>query len=249
MSFVDYRIEGAVGLIVLDRPDRLNALGSELASDLEQACTSFESDHDARVLIIQGSGRSFSAGVDLREATEEPTQMGVVTDRVQQSMRRITKPIVAAVHGHVLGGGLWALMLNADLRIAAESAVFGMPEIHLAIPAVPQFFLAENIPLCVAMELVFNDEPMTAKRAYDVGLVNKVVADEALAGTAMKMAQRIAALSPWATKFIRAARLRAVSTSERLFELEAIRLEIRAALMESKDHRNALQAVGARLSR
>ena len=249
MSFVKYRTEGRVAVVTLDRPDRLNALGSELASDLEQACASFENDTHAPVLVVHGSGRAFSVGVDLREATERGTHTGVITDRVHQSMRSITKPIVAAVHGHVLGGGLWAVMLNADLRIAAESASFGMPEIRLAIPAVPQFFLAQNIPLCAVMELVLNDEPMTAKRAYDIGLVNKVVPDGELMDTAMKMAQRIAELSPWATKFIREARLKAVSTSERMLELEAIRQEIRSALAVSEDHQKALQAAAARLRR
>jgi enoyl-CoA hydratase len=242
MAFVKYERDGNIAIVTLNRPDRLNALGRELIEDLELACMKFENDPQARVAILTNSGGSFSAGADLKEAVKGQ-HIGIMTDHVDETMRKITKPVVAAVRGFVLGGGLWALLLNADIRIAAAGSTFGMPEIALAIPAVPHFFLVQNIPLSAAMELVLNEDPMPAQRAYDIGLVNKVVPDEQLMLAAMDMAEKIARLSPWATRLIREARLKAVMLTEQALELKEIRQKIRSELTHSEDYREALRAI------
>jgi enoyl-CoA hydratase/carnithine racemase len=243
MAFVDYEKNGSISVVTLKRPERLNALGSELVSDLEGAWKRFENDAEARVAILTGSGRSFSSGEDLKDVTQLAIKMGTSTNHVNEIMKTITKPIIVAINGIALGGGVWVLVLNCDVRIAAASATFGMPEIVFGIPVLPELFLAQNIPLCAVMELILTNDRMTAKRAYDIGLVNKVVPDEELMRTAIKIADMIAKLSPWAVQLVKQARLRAVEVFDEVWKVNQSRQDIRSELSRSDEHREALRAL------
>lgn len=239
-AVVNYVKKDKTVIITMNRPDRLNALDNELAAKLSDAFKRFENNPYAKVAILTGSGRAFSAGLDLKEMAwlrEEPEPQ-----RVDEVMRKITKPLIAAVNGLALGAGLRQLVLQCDVRIAATSATFGMPEIALAVPGVPEPFLAQGIPLCAAMELVLTGEPITAERAYQIGLVNKVVPRGELMPTAMKIAERIAGFSPRALRLIRQAGVQAIEASEEMLNWKQKRQDIRAELLKSGVHREAVRA-------
>lgn len=242
VKFINYQKKNSIVVITLNRPDRLNALGNEVVKELEEALNEFQCDAETRVAILTGSGRSFSVGADVKEGARRHTRLGVESDRVNCIMRKVEKPVIAAINGFALGSGLWALVLNCDIRIASLSATFGMPEIALAIPARPEPFLAQNIPLCAALELIISDDRITAQRAYDIGLVNRIVPDEELLPTAMKIAEKIASLSPWAINSIRRAGMEAIKLSEETWQLNKRKQKVIAELSESEEHREALKA-------
>ncbi len=247
MAFVDYEKKNGVAIITMNRPERMNALSKALITELISACERFENDSEAKVAILTGKGRGFSAGADFNDVAQRQALIGSGADKVVDAMRKITKPVIAAINGFALGGGLWAMVLNSDIRIAAASAAFSLPEIALVIPMDPALFLAQNIPLSAAMELVLCDEPMSAQRAYDIGLVNKVVADEELMPAAMKMAERIARLSPWALGVVKKAKLEAVGISDRVWELPQRNQQILEGLAKSEEHKRAVKALIAKV--
>jgi len=190
MAFVEYERDGAIGLVTLNRPERLNARSDALESDLRQAWQRFEADDDAKVAVLSGAGKSFCAGMDLKE---RPDRRSITGERLQSvaGTYDVTKPIVAAIHGYCLGGGL-TLAMWADIRLAARSAVFGFPEIRHGIHPNTPYFVANLIPVCVIAELALTGENMTAQRAYEAGLINRVVSDDSLMEEARAVAQRMA---------------------------------------------------------
>ncbi len=190
MAYVEYRRDGSIGLVTLNRPERLNARSDALERDLREAWKRFEADGEAKVALLSGAGRAFCAGMDLKERPDR----SAITGRQLQSVAgtyEVTKPIVAAIHGYCLGGGL-TLAMWTDIRLAAESAVFGFPEIRHGIHPNTPYFVANLIPVCVIAELALVGENMTARRACEVGLINKVVSDDALMDEARAGAERMA---------------------------------------------------------
>src|SRR5512137_28464 len=143
MAFVEHQKNGHIVTITLNRPDRLNALGREVTDEIVDACKKVDSDKEARVAIITGTGRAFCAGNDVREMHE----VGGPPNPVHAAyvVAEVTKPVIAAVNGFALGGGCW-LTIACDIRIAVKSATFGMPEIKRAIPLGPERFLVQQIP-------------------------------------------------------------------------------------------------------
>ncbi|MFC1929200.1 enoyl-CoA hydratase/isomerase family protein, partial [Chloroflexota bacterium] len=217
-------------------------LGVDLVTELNAAYEKFENDEDARVAILTGTGRAFTVGADMKERAQE--QAGEEARPIPDpwAMRKLTKPVIAAVNGLVLGAGLSMLAMHADIRIAAASATFGMAEINRAVPVGLEHFLAQGIPLCAAMEFVLIGEPITAQRAYDFGLVNKVVPDEELMPTAMKIAEKIAELSPLAVRLTKQAGVKAVEIFEEALHLKENMQKLWDATLESEDHKEAVRA-------
>lgn len=241
MSFVKYKKTDSVALVTMNRPERLNALGSELALELKEAFDRFEREQKAKVAIIIGSGRAFSVGADVKEVTQPGKRLDIGLNIILEALRKTTKPIIAAVNGLALGAGC-ILMLECDLRIAVPGATFGMPEIKLAIPSRLEGFVAQNIPLCAVMELLLLGDAIKAQRAYDIGLINKIVPDNQLLPQAMKMAERLAQLSPRVVSLVRQAQKNIIETREK--ELKAgqtIQLNV-AEIFASEDFKEATNA-------
>jgi len=236
MAFVEYQKKGHIVTITLNRPDRLNALGKEVTDEIVEACKKVDSDQEARVAIITGTGRAFCAGNDVREMHE----VGGPPNPVHAAyvVAEVTKPVIAAINGFALGGGCW-IVIACDIRIAVKRATFGMPEIKVAIPLGPERFLIQQIPLCIINEMIFLGEQITAQRAYEVGLINKVVDEKDLMAEAVKTAEKIAELSPWAIQINKEAKIKASSLSKETFNEEQHR---RIIARQADDFKEAVKA-------
>jgi enoyl-CoA hydratase/carnithine racemase len=190
MSVVSVEERGPVSIIAIDRPEKLNAINKAVAIQLQEAFAAFDKS-DQRVAILTGrGGRAFSAGADVTDLPElwrcVPT-VGITTD----------KPVIAAVAGWCIGGGLVMAMM-CDLLVAAESARFSYPEGKVGITGGMIAGLAARIPHKLAMEMMLLGEPIGAERAYQVGLANRVVPDGREVEEAVAMAETIVGLAPLA---------------------------------------------------
>src|SRR5687767_4374322 len=177
---VDYEEQGRVAVITIRRPEARNAVNGEVARGIEAAIDRLEEDGDRWVGILTGEGAVFCAGADLKEiaagrvgelATPKGGFAGIVT-------RERRKPIIAAVNGPALAGGT-EIVLSCDLVVAAKSASFGIPEVKRSLVAAAGglFRLPRLIGQTAAMEAALTGDPITADRAYDLGMVNEVVED------------------------------------------------------------------------
>jgi enoyl-CoA hydratase len=190
MSVVTVEERGPVSIISINRPEKLNAINKAVAIELQQAFAAFDRS-DQRVAILTGTGgRAFSAGADVTDLPElwrcVPT-VGIATE----------KPIIAAVRGWCIGGGLVMAMM-CDLLVAAEDAKFSYPEGKVGITGGMIAGLAARIPHKIAMEMMLVGEPIGAERAYQAGLANKIVANGEEVAEAVAFAQKIVGLAPLA---------------------------------------------------
>jgi len=188
MSTVTYEVEGKVAIITLNRPEKLNALSVELGEELAAAWQRFQEGPE-RVAILTGSGdRAFSVGADLQNPPEIwPFAPGVGV--------HVDKPVVAAVNG-ICVGGAFILVQFCDLCVMAEDATFVYPEAKIGLSGGLISSLAARMPHKLAMEFMLLGEKMTAQRAYEAGLVNRVTSQEDLMPAAMEYATQLAGLAP-----------------------------------------------------
>jgi enoyl-CoA hydratase/3-hydroxyacyl-CoA dehydrogenase len=198
------RREKPIAWIILNRPERLNALNYKMMEELGRALDELEDDPDIRVIVIKGSGKAFCAGADVKELSElTPVAASIKRSRKAQELRLkiqfYTKPVIAAIHGYALGGGL-ELALAADFRIASEDALLGQPEINLGfIPgAGATQRLARIVGPAIAREIIMTGDFIPAVEAYRIGLVNKVVKPENLDEEARNLALKLADKPPLA---------------------------------------------------
>src|SRR6187551_872053 len=191
--------EGAVALLTLNRPQSLNALNAPLLDELRQAILQIRDDSSLRAVIITGAGsRAFAAGADLKELSVlSPMAMQAYAQtgqRVFDLVEHLGKPVVAAVNGFALGGGC-ELAMACTLRVAADTARFGQPEINLGL--IPGFAgtqrLARLVGKAKAMELILTGNPIPASEALAIGLVNRVVPAANLMSEARALAAELAA--------------------------------------------------------
>ena len=204
---VDYRKEGRIAIFTINRPQALNAINAEVGLELNKAMIDFRDDPDVWVGIITGAGdKAFSAGADIKGFRPGPVAE-VAMERVRAD--QIWKPFIAAINGYALGGGL-ELALTCDLRIAAEHARFGTPEIYVGvIPAgggidrLPRF-----IPRAKAAEILLMGKYMDAQEAYRIGLINKVVPLDQLMPTAREWAETICQAGPLQVRAVKEAMIR-----------------------------------------
>ncbi len=206
--------DGAVARIVLDRPRKHNAITPAMARSLGEICACLDRDDTVRVVVITGGGeKAFSAGSDMN-ALGEITDIWAFRNRIEYAavVRDLRKPVIAALRGWVLGGGL-EIALAADIRIAAASAKLGAPEVTRGW--VGGGGASQMLPRLVgygqAMRLLLGGEPVDAETALRLGLVEEVVADAALEGHVAALAARIASFSPIATQAVKAATRAALS--------------------------------------
>lgn len=205
---VRLRRRGPIAEIILDRPEKLNAMTPAMALALERVCRKVDADDALRVAILRGAGeRAFCAGSDL-DALDDYKGVYDFRNRVEYAtqIRNLRKPCIAAVHGWALGGG-FELALAADIRVAAESARFGAPEVGLGWVGAggASQMLPRLIGYGKAMYLLLQGAPIDARQALAWGIVEEVVADGEELDQARRIAARIAGHTPVATQTVKAA--------------------------------------------
>ncbi|MBF7083006.1 enoyl-CoA hydratase/isomerase family protein [Desulfallas sp. Bu1-1] len=191
-----------MGLITLENPKKKNVISSKLISEMLEALNEIEADNNLRVTVITGSGDSFCAGYDISELAgaksgREFYPRARNIHKLFLEMEDKEKPIIAAINGITMGGGL-EMSMACDIRIAAESAVFAVPEIHVGLlPAAGGMTrLPRLVGVGMAKELIFTGRRVTAEEALRIGLLNKVVPDNQLMDEVMQMAKLIASRPP-----------------------------------------------------
>lgn len=207
---------GQVGLIILNRPEALNALSNPLLLELMDGLAVFDSDHQIGAIVITGSERAFAAGADIKDMVEaSPVEM-LRSDRISlfDRIRSIKKPVIAAVSGWCLGGGN-ELALSCDMIIASETARFGQPEITIGVipGAGGTQRLARALGKPLAMEMVLNNRILTAQEALNFGLVNRIAPVERYLEEAISLADEIASRAPLAVRLAKEAVNNAFETS------------------------------------
>jgi enoyl-CoA hydratase len=223
-----YSTNQNVGIITLNRPERLNAINKDLLNGLIEKLEMAKRDKTVVSVILTGAGRAFCSGEDLKETSAGKSFEDWVeeTDGLQEVQRVILalgKPLIAAIPGYALGGGC-EFAMSCDIRIAAESAKFGFPEtdVGLTITTAGTKLLAQIVGLGKAKELVFTGDFIDVHEAVRIGLVNKVVAAKNLLSESIKMAHKIGQKSPLALKLSRIAIDQGLHSSfEQTLEMEA----------------------------
>ena len=200
-----------IGVLTVNRPEKLNALSNELTEELETFLDDVEDDVELRVLVITGAGeKAFVAGADIQELVDRDALMGRKVSRKRQTVfsriENMTIPVIAAVNGYALGGGL-ELALACSIRICSDKAQFGAPEVKLGI--IPGDGGTQRLPRLVglgrAMEMVLTGDFIDAQEAYRIGLANQVVPHEELMDKATELAQKIAKRPPLAVRYAKEA--------------------------------------------
>ena len=205
---VDYKKEGKIAIITLNRPEVLNAMNAEMGFLLAQFLIDFRDDSDVWVAIIRGAGKAFCVGADIKQRGS--SQLGN-SSGMDETVRpdKIWKPVIAAIHGYCLGAG-FEMALTCDLRIAADDTRFGLPEVNVGV--IPGSGgtqrLPHLIPRAKAAELILMGQQIDAQEAYRVGLVNKVVPTDQLTTTTMQWADIICQAGPLQVRAAKEAMLR-----------------------------------------
>lgn len=207
MAFVLYEVKDHVAYITFNRPERMNALGRELATELRQAQASFAEDDDAWIGVYTGAGeRAFCAGRDLKEVASTSSGEGGgggFSPNFERIAPDIGKPTIAAINGAAYGGGL-ELALGCDIRICSENATMALAEVKVGLcPPNGSFALPRLVGLSNAMWLLLSGEPANAAEALRMGLVTRVVPQAELMDTATTMAKTIAGNAPLAVRATR----------------------------------------------
>lgn len=194
--------DGHVAVITINNPKALNALSTEVLEDLDKAVQDVKNDDDVYAVIVTGAGdKSFVAGADIAEmkdkTVEEAAEYGRFGNKVFREIETLDKPVIAAINGFALGGGN-ELAMACDIRLAADNAVFGQPEVGLGIT--PGFGgtqrLARLVPAGAAKEIIFTGRNIKPEKALAIGLVNAVYPHDELMPAAKKMAAGIAKNAP-----------------------------------------------------
>ena len=207
METILLNTEGHVATITINRPKALNALSTQVLTELNEALDQVKENKDVYCVIITGAGdKSFVAGADIAEmkdkSVEEAAAYGKFGNEVFRKIETFRCPVIAAINGFALGGGC-ELAMSCDIRLAADTAVFGQPEVGLGIT--PGFGgtqrLARLVGAGIAKEMIFGARNIKADRAYAINLVNAVYPLEELMGAALKMANGIAKNAPIAVAY------------------------------------------------
>ncbi|MFF7187326.1 crotonase/enoyl-CoA hydratase family protein [Streptomyces sp. NPDC008222] len=247
MSTTDVRTHraGTTLLITIDRPQAGNSVNAEVAALLARALDELEADPGLRAGVLTGAGGTFSAGMDLKAALrgESPNVPGRGFGGVTEAER--TKPLIAAVEGWAMGGG-FELALACDLIVAAEDAHFGLPEVKRGLIAAGggAIRLPRRIPYHLAMEFLLTGEPVSGRRAGELGLANRVVpADEAV-NKSLLLAEQLAANAPLALAAVKTV-VRAADGAPEADAFAAQRT-VTGELMASADVREGMTAFAER---
>jgi enoyl-CoA hydratase len=240
---VDYRTEGHVGVITINRPEARNAINAAVASGIEDAIDAAEDDQSIWACVLTGVPPVFSAGADLK-AISSGNAAGLATARggfAGITQRDRAKPMIAAVDGPALAGGT-EVVLSCDLVVASTNATFGVPEVKRSLVAAGGglFRLPRKIPFNVAMECALTGDPIDAARAHTFGLVNVLTAPGDALEAALALANRICANSPVAVRETRQVILQSAGQDEK----DGFRLSVEAQLraMQAQDFTEGMTA-------
>ena len=195
-------LKGGVGTLTLNRPDVRNALNPAMIRELHEALRAFDQETDARVVLVRGAGdRAFCAGADLKAVAghastiEAREHFGGIAN-ILELMARMRKPIIAQVHGYALAGGC-GLAAGCDLVVASEDAVFGLPEIKVGLlPLIVMAPIVRSVGRKRGLLMVLSGEQITARDAWEMGLVSLLVPRELLEVKARELAEKLAGYSP-----------------------------------------------------
>jgi enoyl-CoA hydratase len=211
LVLVEYVSGGRVAIVTLNRPHADNAITTELAAQLIEILVTIAARPSVRVAIITGAGdRAFSVGGDLRQrkamTKEEWLRQRQVFDRMLYTLRQLSRPIIAAVHGMAYGGGC-EIAISTDFIIASDDAVFGQPEAMVGLSAGggSPVFLPRVLPPGKAMQMLMTGEPITAKEAHRLGMVNELYPKAELMDAVLRLAETIANNSPTAVQAVKRA--------------------------------------------
>lgn len=194
--------------VTINRPQALNALNTAFFDEMDKLIKAVKNDESIRVMVITGEGKAFVAGADIAEmvdkTTAQGTAFGMRGQRTFQSLESLPFPVIAAINGFALGGGL-ELAMACDFRIASEKAKFGQPEVNLGL--IPGYSGTQRLPKLVglgnALYMLISGEMIDASEALRMGLVQKVVPAEAFADEVMKLAKTVASKGPQAVRKVK----------------------------------------------
>ncbi|KQU52331.1 hypothetical protein ASG84_25090 [Rhodococcus sp. Leaf278] len=221
---------GSVGLLTINRPAARNAISRAVTIEMASAIEEFEADGRVRVMVVTGAGdKAFCAGADLKSMKDGRPIVPELGGLAGFTSRTFGKPVIAAVNGFALGGGT-EICLACDLVVADERASFGLPEVRRGIVAAAGGVekLSRRIPPAVALEMILTGEPITAQRAFDLGLVNRVTPNGGALGGALELADLICKGAPLAVRYSKAvARLSSsIGETDALKEFDSLRREV-----------------------
>jgi len=237
-----YSRDGNVGIITLNRPERLNAINGELLKDFIEQLEAAREDKQTVSVILTGAGRAFCAGEDLKESSAGKSFETWIEEteglqEIQRMVMGVAKRLIGAIRGYELGGGC-EFTMSCDIRIAAEDVKFGFPEteVGLTVTTAGTKLLTQIVGLGKAKELVFTGEFVDAQEALRIGLANKVVSTDRLMDEALGMAKKIGEKSPLALKLSRTAIEQGLHSSfEQILEIEANHLLICISAQNQKE--------------
>ncbi len=242
-----YEKRECVGIVTLNRPDRLNALSFKLKEEVSALFDEMEKDDEVRVVILTGGEKAFSAGADIKERSQIQLSQSEFyfaqkkSQALYNQIEEFQKPVIAAISGVAVGGGC-ELALACDLRMASETARFGFPEVKLGV--IPAAGGTQRLPRLIgatrAKEIIFTGEPIDAHEAYRLGLVNKVVPVDRLMEEAMALALKLAQNPPLSLKYAK----RAINVGGQLDMASALDYEVHCAAIPyaSEDRKEGMRA-------
>lgn len=245
MEYIKISNENKVAHITLNRPPA-NAVASDVLRELSEAFTQFEDDPNTKVILISGEGRFFSAGADIKEFTTVSTEEGFADlgrygQELFDKMEAFSKPIIAAIHGAALGGGL-ELAMACHIRYVTKDAKLGLPELQLGL--VPGFAGTQRLPALVgkakAAEMLLTSEPISGSNAVEFGLANQAFSEEELLPKAKELAEKIAKKSAVAVTY--ALKLLTYSQNEKFDEGVQKEREYFGKAFASEDGQEGIQA-------
>jgi enoyl-CoA hydratase/carnithine racemase len=239
LSSLDLHIDGPVARLTLNRPEKRNAIDDATRAALEETLGTLDADDAVRVVVLTGAGTAFCAGADLSAAAVAPTPAG--RPRLVAPFETFAKPIIVAVNGVAVGGGL-EIVLCCDIRIASTAARFGLPEVRIG--SLPGSGGTQRLPLAIApalaAQMILTGEPISAERAFGAGLVSELCEPERLIDRAMEIAAAVASSAPLSVKAAKRA-LRA-ATDERIAAGLALERALFDALAQTEDREEGRRA-------
>ena len=245
MEYLKWSYQDSIATITIARPPA-NALSSGLLRELSAVLDEIEPNLDIRVIVIHGEGRFFSAGADIKEFTtvtssEGFSNLGKFGQDLFDRMEKFPKPIIAAIHGAALGGGL-ELAMACHIRLVSETAKLGLPELQLGL--IPGFAGTQRLPKYVgasrAAEMLFTSEPITGTEAVQYGLANHAYSDAEVLEQAYKLAGKIAKKSPGSIKA--SIELLNYAKTEEFYEGAKRESELFGQVFVSNDGKEGIQA-------
>lgn len=242
-STILYEVKNRIAYITLNRPEKLNAFNLELSFALRDAWKRFENDSDAQVAILSSKGKAFSVGVDLADEDRKSAKPWQYHEAYPLNGISLFKPVVGAVRGYALGIGYIISVTGCDITIAADSAIFGYPEGKAGVSQVPSQYVP-YMPFKIALEFMLlswkGGRMVSAQRAYEVGLVNKVVPDTELMDEAVRWAEMLKGVPPLYIKSVKYGFYTGTERAARKTEREYVDFVLPQEL--SQDRKEAIRA-------